>query len=104
MIKENYTEKELRSIYKDAKYNWSKNAEPLELARNDDMNHRVLIWKFDDQIHIVYDEDEHIKFTGITIISFKQCIKMYNALVKLLKEAQSIKTMIDDIGVTNNGK
>ena len=37
-INERYTHKELRSIYKDAKYNWPNNCEPMYLAVDEENN------------------------------------------------------------------
>ena len=49
-MNEKYTRKELRSIYKDAKYNWSKNPEPMDLADNG--NKIIYIAKTDGDIKL----------------------------------------------------
>ena len=42
-INERYTHKELRSIYKDAKYNWPNNCEPMSLAVDEEKNNSNVI-------------------------------------------------------------
>lgn len=84
MIKENYTEKELRSIYKDAKYNWSKNCEPLELASNDLDESRISLFKFDGDLHIVHQTKETTKYENVVIKSFDQFMKFYKALITMI--------------------
>lgn len=83
-IKEYYTRKELRSIYKDAKYNWSKNISiPLDLASNE--NNTIYLGKVNGDIKLYLNSNGELKYTDVVIHSFNQFIKFYEALIKLFR-------------------
>lgn len=97
MVKEKYSEKELRSIYKDAKYNWSKNCEPLLLATNSEVNHEISLWKTYGELHIIYNNDGELKYSDVNIESFHQFSTFYRILVDLLDKAKSREFFISNI-------
>ena len=83
MFNEKYTRKELRSIYKDAKYNWSSDLGSLDLASND--NKIIIISKTKGDIKLYLKDGNQIKYDGVIIHSFNEFIKFYEALVNLIK-------------------
>ena len=82
-MNEKYTRKELRSIYKDAKYNWSKNPEPMDLA--DNVDKIIYIAKIDGDIILYLKDGDQIEYDEVIIHSFNEFIKFYEALVNLIK-------------------
>jgi hypothetical protein len=88
IVKEKYSRKELRSIYKDAKYNWSNNiTTPLDIASNN-KNHIIYVSKIDGEIRLYLDMNGETKYTDVKIGSFAEFIKFYDALIILLRQKE----------------
>lgn len=86
-INERYTHKELRSIYKDAKYNWYNNCEPMYLATDEENNDDgIYIIKIDGDVKICCHSKGKLRYDDVNIISFDSMLRLYIAILDLLRK------------------
>lgn len=87
MIIEKYKKDELRTIYKDAKYNWSKTiSEPLDLAYENESDATICLSKEDYKILVYIKKNDNIEPSHLlTINSFHDMMMQYDILKRTIE-------------------